>query len=89
MHLLHIRKGNHVSLQHATTILQKQDQRIKLGSICGRLLAKRDVVWMPVSELTACLIIDEAKGEKDVGGELVLESSLLLREREASYKEKI
>ena len=89
MHLLHIRKGNHVSLQHATTILQKQDQRIKLGSVCGRLLVKRNVVYMPFSELTASLIIDEAKGEKDVGGVLVLECSLLLWEREASYRKEI
>ena len=44
---------------------------------------------MPVSELTASLIIDEAKGEKDVGGVLVLESSLLLREREASFRKEI
>ena len=40
---------------------------------------------MPVSELTVCLIIDEAKRKKDVGGELVLKCSLLIRERSELY----
>jgi hypothetical protein len=89
MQLLHVRKGNHVSLQYTTMLLQKPDQRIKLGSICGRLLVNRNVVWMPFSELTVCLIIYEAEGKEDVGNVLVLERSLLCRERVANYKKKM
>jgi len=70
--LLHICKSNHVSLQYAITLLQKSNQRIKLGLVCGRLLANRHVVWMPFSELTVCLILDEAEGKEDVGDELLL-----------------
>ena len=90
MQFLHIRKSNHVSLQHATTLLQKQNQRIKLDLVCGRLLPNRHVVWMPVSELTVCLIVDEAEREKNVGDEPILECSLLLREslRGTSYGKK-
>ena len=81
MQLLRKCKSNHVWHQYATTLLQKPDQRIKLGSICGRLLVYRGVVWMPFNELTVCLKIDKAEGKEDVGDVLVLECSLLYRER--------
>ena len=59
--------------------------------VCGRLLANRHVVWMPraVSELTVCLIIDEAEREKNVGDEPILECSLIRESlRGASYGKK-
>ena len=55
----------------------------------GRLLANRHIVQMPFGELTVCLIIDEAEGEKNVGDWLILECSLFLRERGASYRKDI
>lgn len=85
--LLHIRESNHVSLQYATTVLQKPNQHIKLGFVCGRLLANRHVVWMPFSKLTVCLILDEADGKEDVGDELVLECYFFCRI--TSYRRKI
>ena len=82
-------KVTNVSLQHATTLLQKPNQRIKLGLVCGRLLANRHVVWMPVSELTVCLIIDEAERGKNVGDEPIPECSLIRESlRGASYGKK-
>ena len=66
-------KYNHVSLQYAMTLLQKSNQRIKLGLVGRRLLSKRHVVWMPFSDLADCLILDKAEGKEDVDDELLLE----------------
>ena len=61
------------TLSYAITLLQKSNQRIKLGLVRGRLLSNRHVAWMPFSELADCLILDEAEGKEDVGDELLLE----------------
>ena len=90
--LLHIRKGNHVSLQCATKLLQQPNQRIKLSLVCGRLFANRRVVWMSFSELTVCLILDEAQGKEDVGDELLLgtcRSLDYIPRRVANYRREI
>jgi hypothetical protein len=48
-------------------------RKFKLGSVCGRRLANRNVVWMPFSELIGCyFVIDEAEGKKDVSNELLV-----------------
>ena len=58
--LLHIpwrsSKGKYVLLQCATTLLQRPNQRIELGLVCGRRLANRNVFWMPFSKVIVCLI---------------------------------
>jgi len=89
MQLLHIRKSNHISLQYATTLLQKLNQGIKLGFVRRRLFAYMSVVWMPFSELTVSFILNKAEGKEDMGDELLLRTCRTIPQRVANYRKEI